>query len=68
MSHSCPCYMEFLKGTNLLNAGLKHSRSNLIFEIFNNFSFEMFYCDEEIIERQLFANYSLLYSYSETSL
>ena len=39
----CPCCLEFLHGDYLMEAGLEHSRSNLVFKIGNNFIFGMLY-------------------------
>ena len=44
LSRFCPYYLETLQGACLLNTALKRSRSNLVFEIHNDFIFGMIYC------------------------
>ena len=39
----CPFCVKFFHSVCLLNTGLEHSRSNLVFEIRNNFIFGMLY-------------------------
>ena len=43
MCRFCPYSMNYLQIVCLLNAGLEHSRSNLVFETSNNFIFRMLY-------------------------
>ena len=45
-----PCYVDFLQDQPLLSAGLEHSRSNLVFEIPNDFIFGMLYLMAYILE------------------
>ena len=42
----CPCSVKLLQILLLWNAGLEHSRSNLVFKIRYDFIFGMLYCNQ----------------------
>ena len=47
----CPCCVNFLQIVNLLNTGLEHSRSNLIFEMRKNLFSECFILYNESLSK-----------------